>query len=130
MLHRAILGSLERFMGILIEHYAGAFPIWMAPVQVKILPIADRHHEYSKTLQKQLQELGVRVNVDERNEKIGYKIREAREQRIPYQFVVGDQEVDAGIVAVRQRGIGDRGAIAIEDIQQEILDAIKNKLIC
>ncbi len=129
MLHRAILGSLERFMGILIEHYAGAFPVWLAPVQVKILPIADRHHDYAYAIVKCLCELGLRAEVDERNEKIGFKIRDARKQRLPYMWVVGDQEVANHTVAVRQRGKGDRGALALDEMVEEVCEAHRSKAL-
>ena len=124
MIHRAILGSLERFMGILIEHYAGAFPTWLAPVQVKVLTIADRHNDYAQKVAEALQKEDIRVELDLRNEKIGYKIREGRTQKIPYLLIIGDQEMEAGSVAVHQRGVGDRGAqlltATVEEIKQEI----------
>ncbi len=110
MIHRALYGSIERFIGILIEHYAGAFPVWMSPVQVKILPIAERHVEYAKKLQEELFKEKVRVELDDRNEKIGYKIREAQVQKTPYMLVIGDKEVEEGKVSVRKRKEGDLGA--------------------
>ncbi len=126
MIHRAVLGSIERFMGIIIEEYGGAFPLWLAPMQVVILPIADRHHEYSHALAERLRAMGVRVNVDTRNEKTGFKIREAQVQKIPYMLVVGDREAEAGAVSVRQREEGDLGSMAADDflarISKELTD--------
>ena len=126
MLHRVIFGSIERFIGILIEHFAGAFPTWLAPVQVKILPIAESHLEYANQLKKQLLEEGIRVEVDERNEKIGYKIREAQLQKIPYMLVIGDKEVESNKVGVRSRKEGDQGAISITDFINKIKTEIEN----
>ena len=126
MLHRVIFGSIERFIGILIEHFAAAFPTWLAPVQVKILPIAESHLEYANQLKKQLLEEEIRVEVDERNEKIGYKIREAQLQKIPYMLVIGDKEVEANKVGVRSRKEGDQGAISITDFINKIKTEIEN----
>ena len=103
MIHRVVFGSIERFIGILIEHFAGAFPTWLAPVQVKVIPITDRAHEYAKSLEQQLDAAGIRVEGDYRSEKMGYKIREAQLKKIPYMLVVGDKEMEAGTVAVRAR---------------------------
>lgn len=111
MIHRVVFGSIERFIGILIEHFAGAFPLWLAPEQVRILPIADRHHAHAKALEQELTAAGLRVSVDDRSEKIGYKIREARLQRLPYWLIVGDKEVENGTVSVSHRGEGDIGAM-------------------
>ena len=126
MIHRACFGSMERFIGILIEHFAGAFPTWMAPVQVKILPISEKHVEYAETLRKAFKNAYVRVELDDRSEKIGYKIRQAQMEKVPYMLVVGDKEVEEGKVAVRKRGVGEQGAIPWEEflanIQQEIKD--------
>ncbi|BCW97230.1 MAG: threonine--tRNA ligase [Armatimonadota bacterium] len=110
MIHRALLGSLERFMGVLIEHYAGAFPLWLAPVQAIVLPIADRHAPYAEQVREELEKAGFRVKVDMRNEKTGYKIREAQLQKIPYMLIVGDREVESGCVSVRSRDEGDLGS--------------------
>ncbi len=110
MIHRALLGSLERFMGVLIEHYAGAFPLWLAPVQAIVLPIADRHIEYGEKVLSQLAEAGIRARLDTRNEKTGYKIREAQIQKVPYMLIVGDREAEAGAVSVRSREDGDMGS--------------------
>lgn len=115
MLHRVVLAGIERFIGLLIEHYAGAFPLWLAPVQVSILPITDRHHDYAHTMREQLLQAGYRAEVDESAERISYKVRNAELSRVPYMLVVGDREEQAGQVAVRKRGEGDLGAMAIEE---------------
>ena len=126
MIHRAIFGSFDRFIGIITEHFAGAFPIWLAPVQIRILPIADKHKEYSEKLKKQLEDLDLKVELDEREEKIGYKIREAQLQKIPYMLIIGDKEVEANAVGVRSRKDGDIGQMSIEDFIQKIQEEIKN----
>jgi threonyl-tRNA synthetase len=115
MVHRALLGSMERFLGVLIEHYGGAFPAWLAPVQARVLPVADRHHEYAARAVGRLQAEGLRAEADTRNEKIGFKIREAEVQKIPYILVVGDKETAAGTVSVRLRGGQDRGVMPLAD---------------
>ncbi len=127
MIHRVAFGSMERFIGILIEHYAGAFPAWIAPVQVKILPITDRNIAYAKNLADSLKELDVRVEVDERSEKIGYKIREAQMEKVPYMLVLGDKEEEAGAVAVRVRGKGDVGAMSVDAFRDMVLEAIRTR---
>ncbi len=114
MIHRALLGSMERFMGVLIEHYAGAFPVWLAPVQAVLIPIADRHLEYAETVSEQLKQAGLRVEVDARSERMNAKIRDAQMQKIPYMLVVGDREAEAGKLAVRLRSGDDLGAIGVE----------------
>jgi threonyl-tRNA synthetase len=114
MLHRAIVGSFERFIGILIEHYAGAFPLWLAPHQVVVLNITERQAEYAVGIKNKLADQGLRVISDLRNEKISYKIREHSLQKLPYQVVVGDKELQAGTVAVRTRSGEDLGAMALE----------------
>jgi threonyl-tRNA synthetase len=115
VIHRAIFGSFERFIALLIEHYAGAFPLWLAPVQATVLPIADRHLDYARSVRDRLAAAGLRATVDERQEKIGYKIREAQVQKIPYMLVVGDREASDGTVGVRHRAAGDQGAQRTED---------------
>ncbi|MEG6586500.1 threonine--tRNA ligase [Dendrosporobacter sp. 1207_IL3150] len=127
MIHRVVYGSLERFIGILIEHYAGAFPVWLAPVQVKILPITDRHVEYANKLAAVMRDKDIRVTVDDRNEKIGYKIREGQLEKTPYILVVGDKEAETYSVAVRKRGEGDIGAQAVDQFISDILVKIAEK---
>jgi threonyl-tRNA synthetase len=114
MLHRALLGSIERFMGVLIEHYAGAFPIWLAPVQVVVIPIAERHQPYCRQVVEKLVEAGLRVELDDRNEKMGYKIREAQANKVPFMLIAGDKEVQSGQISVRNRFEGDTGAQSVE----------------
>jgi threonyl-tRNA synthetase len=115
MIHRALLGSLERFFGVLIEHYGGAFPLWLAPVQAVVMPIAERHQDYAQKVANELRGHGLRVHVDDRSEKTGYKIREAQVQKVPYMLVVGDKEVEAGSIAVRHRKAGDLGPQPVAD---------------
>ncbi len=124
MLHRVIFGSIERFIGVLIENYAGAFPTWLAPVQVKLLPIADAHNDYANEVKSKLEDVGIRVEVDERNEKIGYKIREAQLQKIPYMLVLGDKEKEAGTVGVRSRKDGDIGAMDLDEFIAKVVEEI------
>jgi threonyl-tRNA synthetase len=121
MIHRALLGSLERFFGVLIEHYAGAFPLWLAPVQAVVIPVAERHRDYGRTVADQLRRSGVRAFVDDRDEKMGYKIREAQVQKVPYMLVVGDKEIEAGTVAVRHRQAGDLGPATVSALSSKIL---------
>ncbi len=124
MIHRVCFGSIERFIGILIEHFAGAFPTWLAPVQVKLLPISDRQHNYAAEVAKKLTSAGIRVETDTRNEKIGYKIREAQLEKVPYMLVIGDKECESGTVAVRSRKNGDMGTESLDtfiaDVRKEI----------
>jgi len=127
MIHRVVFGSIERFIGILIEHYAGAFPVWLAPVQVKVLTVTDRGRDFAGTILKILEENGIRGEVDGRNEKIGYKIREAQLEKIPYMLVIGDREVDSGAVAVRKRGEGDQGSIALDEFVKTVREEIELK---
>jgi threonyl-tRNA synthetase len=115
MVHRALYGSIERFFGILVEHYAGAFPVWLAPVQVVVMPITDRQAEYATKVHQQLADLGFRVELDDRKEKVNLKIREAQLQKIPYMLVVGDREAEAGTVSVRHRKHADMGVRPIEE---------------
>ena len=129
MIHRVVLGSIERFIGVITEHFAGAFPIWLAPEQIRILPIADRHHEYANSVREKLEAMGMRVTVDERSEKIGYKIREAQLHKIPYMLLVGDKEIEDGTVSVRKRGEGDIGARDVDSFAADALADIKSKKI-
>lgn len=124
MIHRVIFGSIERFIGIITEHFAGAFPTWLAPVQVRLLPITDRQHAYAEKLMQGLKAAGVRVEVDKRNEKIGYKIREGQLQKIPYLLIVGDKEIEQGAVAVRHRKDGDLGSIVFEEFKEKVTTEI------
>ena len=127
MIHRVVFGSIERFIGILTEHFAGKFPTWLSPVQVRILPIADRHNEYCEKLRAQLDAKGVRVEVDTRAEKTGYKIREAQLQRIPYMLIVGDNEVNENTVSVRSRDRGDLGVLNADEFISEVYGEIKER---
>ena len=129
MIHRVVLGSIERFIGVITEHFAGAFPIWLAPEQIRILPIADRHHEYANSVREKLEAMGMRVTVDERSEKIGYKIREAQLHKIPYMLLVGDKEIEDSTVSVRKRGEGDIGARDVDSFAADALADIKSKKI-
>jgi len=127
MIHRVALGSVERFIGILTEHFAGAFPMWLAPVQATVIPISENQHGYAADIVQKLESHGIRVECDMRSEKMGYKIREAQMQKIPYMLVVGDKEKADGTVSVRARKDGDRGAMALEDFIAAALDEIKTK---
>jgi threonyl-tRNA synthetase len=127
MVHRTVLGSIERFIGILIEHYAGAFPLWLSPEQVRIMPIAPAHHEYAKEIAAMLKDNNIRAELDLRDEKIGYKIREAQLQKTPYMLILGQKEVETKTVSVRSRKEGDLGALGKEDILKNLLDEIKEK---
>jgi threonyl-tRNA synthetase len=128
-IHRAIFGSFERFIGIITEHFAGAFPVWLSPVQVAVLPIADAHHEYARTIAARLKEQGVRVEFDDRNEKIGYKIRDWETKKVPYMLVVGEKERAASTVAVRQHTKGDLGTVPFEEFVLRLNNEITQKLI-
>ena len=127
MIHRVVFGSIERFIGILTEHFAGAFPTWLTPVQVEIIPITERAHEYARQLKAKLDEAGVRSEADYRSEKMNYKIREAQLQKIPYMLVVGDKEVENGTVSIRARKEGKGGTMSADEFVAQILDEIKNK---
>ena len=127
MLHRVVYGSIERFIGILIENYAGAFPTWLAPVQVRILPITDKHADYAYELKKKMFDLGLRVEVDDRNEKTGYKIRESQVKKTPYTLVVGDQEMADGTAAVRKRGVKDSEVMKVDDFIKYVQKKIASK---
>ncbi len=129
MIHRVAFGSIERFIGILIEHFAGAFPTWLAPVQVKVLPISDKFAEYGESVRKQLDEAGIRVELDTRSEKIGYKIREAQMQKIPYMLIVGQKEQEEGLVAVRSRFAGDEGQKSLAAFVEEVKEEIRTKAV-
>ncbi|MDI9468227.1 MAG: threonine--tRNA ligase [Bacillota bacterium] len=129
MIHRVIYGSIERFIGILTEHFAGAFPVWLAPVQARVLPISERQHEYAQQVTDTLLEAGIRAEIDSRSEKVGYKIREGQLQKIPYLLIVGDKEVEQEAVAVRHRKQGDQGAVPLADFITRITEEIKEKTV-
>lgn len=129
MIHRAIFGSIERFIGILIEHFAGKFPVWLAPQQVKILPITDRTLEYAEKVAKTLNEKGIRCEIDKRNEKIGYKIREARMEKVPYVLVLGDKEAEEGTVNVNKRGVEEKETQSLADFVKRVCKENKEKVI-
>jgi threonyl-tRNA synthetase len=127
MIHRVVFGSIERFIAILTEHFAGAFPTWLSPIQVKVLPLVDKHHDYAYEVKKLLEQNDVRVEVDTRNEKIGYKIREAQMEKTPYMLVIGDKEMESMAVAVRFRKDGDIGTMSTQDFVNKIVEEIKTK---
>ena len=127
VIHRVVFGSIERFIGILIEHFAGKFPTWLAPVQAKVLPISSKYSDYSEKVKEQLSAVGIRVEIDFRNEKIGYKIREARNERIPYIVVVGEKEEAENKISLRSRKNGDEGILELEELIQRIDEEVKNK---
>ena len=129
MLHRALMGSLERFFGCLIEHYAGAFPLWLAPTQIILLPITDNHTEYTDKIAEELEESGIRVEKDLRNEKIGFKIREAQLQKIPYMIVLGDKEVETSTLSVRRRRSKETRTLDLKTFLNEVNEAVKNRTI-
>jgi threonyl-tRNA synthetase len=127
VIHRAIYGSIDRFLGILVEHFAGAFPTWLAPVQVKLIPVSDVHNEYAYKLQEDLKKHAVRVDIDTRNEKMGYKIREAQMKKIPYMLVLGDKEIEDNAVNVRKYGEQKSETVSYEDFRDMILAKINEK---
>ena len=126
MVHRVVLGSIERFIGVITEHFAGAFPTWLAPVQVKILPITDRAAEYADQVSARLNALGYRVETDHRSEKIGFKIREAQLEKVPYMLIVGDKEVESGEVAVRNRR-GEQEVLSFDAFQAKLKEEVDSK---
>ena len=127
MVHRALFGSIERFFGVLIEHYAGAFPLWLAPVQIGLVPISERHHAYAEKIQQQLQKHGFRVELDARNEKMNAKIRDFTLQKVPYVLVMGDKEAESGAVSMRARGKGDQGSVAFDEFVTRIQGLVESK---
>src|SRR5947208_1106985 len=129
MIHRAPFGSMERFMGILIEHFAGAFPLWLAPEQARVMPVSEKFSDYGKQVEAELRAKGFRVHGDYRPEKIGYKIREAQLEKIPYMLVVGDKEQGAGTVAVRDRVDGDQGAMSVAELVQRLTAEVHERRI-
>ena len=129
MIHRVVFGSIERFIGILIEHYAGKFPVWLAPVQVKVLPVSDKSMDYAKEVTETLKANGIRVEIDTRNEKIGYKIREAQLEKLPYMLIIGDKEKEEGSVAVRMREKGDIGSMSLQDFADRVKKENDEKIV-
>ncbi|MBQ9516122.1 MAG: threonine--tRNA ligase, partial [Ruminococcus sp.] len=129
IIHRTSIGCYERTLALLIEKYAGAFPLWLAPVQVKLLPIADRHLDRIYEIKKELDDLGMRVEVDDRSEKIGYKIREAQLQKIPYMIVIGDKDIENNTVSIRHRKDGDMGSMSLEEFIKLAKEEIDTKAI-
>ena len=127
MIHRVVFGSIERFIGILIEHFAGAFPLWLAPEQVRVLPISEKQADTVAAITQRLKDAGLRVESDLRSEKVGYKIREAQVQKIPYMLVVGDREAADGTVSVRSRKDGDLGVMSLEDFLSRALLEVAEK---
>jgi threonyl-tRNA synthetase len=129
MIHRALLGSLERFMGVLVEHYGGAFPLWLAPVQVMVIPVSEKVHSYANQVVDRLKAhpAGLRVETDLRNEKLGYKIRAAQMQKLPYMLVVGEREAEGEMVAVRSRSEGEQGTMSVEGFADMVQDLTKKK---
>jgi len=130
MIHRVCFGSIERFIGILIEHFAGMFPTWIAPVQVKVLPISEKFIEYAKSIEAKLDDAGIRVSLDNRDEKIGFKIREARNERVPYMIIVGEKDLEANKVSLRSRANGEEGQFELDDVIARIIDEIKTRKVC
>jgi threonyl-tRNA synthetase len=127
MVHRAIFGSLERFFGVMVEHYGGYFPLWIAPVQVQIIPITDKQHDFAAEVAAKLRAVGIRVELDQRSEQVGYKIREAEVQKVPYMLIIGAREAEAGTVSLRRHGEGDLGAVSVEEVSSRLLQEIENK---
>jgi threonyl-tRNA synthetase len=127
MIHRALLGSIERFFGVLVEHYAGAFPVWLAPVQAKIIPLLEKHQDFANEIAEKLRDLDVDVEIDARNEKIGYRIREAQLEKVPYMLVIGDKELETGSVSVRSRKDGDLGTMSVDDFIKKITEEIRTR---
>ena len=129
MIHRALLGSIERFIGVITEHFAGAFPTWLSPVQVKVLPVTDRAAGYADEIQKKLDAMGFRVEVDHRSEKIGRKIRDGQMEKVPYMLVVGDRDMENGTVSPRHRADGDLGAMSLEEFAAMLKEAVDTKAL-
>ena len=129
MIHRVVFGSIERFIGILTEHFAGAFPLWLSPVQARIMTITNRADQAALALQKQLEAAGLRTEIDLRNEKIGFKIREAQVQKVPYMLVLGDKEAESGMVSVRSRKAGDLGSMSAQAIIDAMVQEVKEKAL-
>jgi threonyl-tRNA synthetase len=129
MIHRALMGSYERFIGILLEHFGGELPVWLAPLQAIVLPIADRHNDYAESVRSRLAAGGVRIELDDRGESVGRKIRDAEVRKVPFMLVVGDRERDAGEVGVREHRAGDTGAVAVEEFERRIVELISTRAL-
>lgn len=129
MIHRVVFGSIERFIGILTEHFAGAYPTWLAPVQVKLLPIADRHLDYLYNVKKALEAKGVRCEIDDRSEKMGFKIRAAQLEKVPYMIIAGDKDIENGTISVRSRKDGEQGAVTLDEFVENIMEEIETKVL-
>jgi threonyl-tRNA synthetase len=127
MIHRAILGSLERFIGLLIEQYAGDFPLWLAPVQARLLPITDKQHDFAVGVKDRMLKSGLRVEADLRSEKVGYKIRQAELEKVPVMLVVGGREAESGNVSVRLKGQGDQGVKSVDEVIAWMLEIVSQK---
>ena len=128
MIHRVCFGSIERFIGVLTEHFAGKFPTWLAPVQVKVLPVSEKSHEYAKAAYQRLFDMGVRVEIDERGETIGYKIREARQiDRVPYMLVLGEKEVESGMISVRDRATDKTTSMTLDEFCEKLAQEIQTR---
>jgi threonyl-tRNA synthetase len=127
MIHRVLFGSIERFIGILTEHFAGKFPLWLAPVQVKLLTVNEKFNDFARELGNKLEELGIRVEVDDRNEKIGYKLREARNERVTYIAVIGEREVESNTLSLRHNVEGEIGEMSVDAFIERLVDEIERK---
>jgi threonyl-tRNA synthetase len=128
MIHRALLGSIERFFGVLVEHYGGAFPVWLSPVQAKIIPIADRHVAYAKEVAEALRKSGLRVEVDDRSDRMNAKIRDAEKEKVPYMLVVGDREMEDGKVDIRRRSGERLGAMEVQAFRDFAVNEVAEKV--
>ena len=129
MIHRTIYGSVERFIGILTEHFEGKFPLWLSPVQVRLMTVTEKFNDYANKVAEELKEKGLRVEVDGRNEKIGYKLREARNERVSYMCVIGEREEEAGTLSVRSGKVGELGEMSVADFTEKLLEEIRTKAI-
>ncbi|MGL4283962.1 MAG: His/Gly/Thr/Pro-type tRNA ligase C-terminal domain-containing protein, partial [Eubacterium aggregans] len=127
IIHRTIFGSIERFFGILIEHFAGKFPLWLAPVQVELIPVSDKHDAFARKIAAELQENDIRVDIDFRDEKIGYRIREAQMQKVPYMLVIGDKEMEGELLTIRNRDTGEQEQLTLEAFQAKLKEGIGSK---
>ncbi len=127
MIHRALLGSLERFIGTLTEHYAGRFPLWLAPVQARILPVSEKQKDYAESCLAKMKQSGIRAEADSRNEKLGYRIRAAEVDNVPYMVIVGDREIEEGMINVRSKSTGREGSVELENFINDMVDEIEKK---